>query len=98
MSELEGHVVEFARDAHGSRFVQFKMEIATPREKQILIDEVSYEAVSLMQNVLATTLSKISSSTGTPDQRWTLAERMLGKMYTLCKQQHACRVVQCALI
>ena len=97
MAELEGHVVDFARDAHGSRFVQFKMETATHEEKQRLVNEVCRDAVGLMQNVFGNYVIQNFFEHGTPSQRWMLAERMLGKMRSLCKQQHGCRVVQCAL-
>jgi pumilio RNA-binding family len=40
LTEIKGHVVEFSGDQHGSRFIQQKLEGATPEEKQALFDGI----------------------------------------------------------
>jgi hypothetical protein len=34
LSDLVGHVMEFAEDQHGSRFIQQKLETACKKEKE----------------------------------------------------------------
>mmetsp|Transcript_43610 Transcript_43610/g.69747 ORF Transcript_43610/g.69747 Transcript_43610/m.69747 type:complete len:959 (+) Transcript_43610:373-3249(+) len=98
MEELTGHVVEFSRDAHGSRFVQFKMETATIEEKQILVDEVAEDAIGLMQDTFGNYVIQNFMEHATDGQRVTLGKTMKGHMVQLSSQAHGCRVVQRAII
>lgn len=40
LRDVQKHVVEFAQDQHGSRFIQQKLERAQPNEKQMVFNEV----------------------------------------------------------
>merc|ERR1719219_472453 len=40
LSDLANHVVEFSQDQHGSRFIQQKLERATPAEKEMVFNEI----------------------------------------------------------
>ncbi|KAL3073986.1 hypothetical protein niasHT_039540 [Heterodera trifolii] len=51
LTDLGNHVVEFAQDQHGSRFIQQKLERANPKEKQAVFDEVIQHAQQLMTDV-----------------------------------------------
>ncbi|VDL74293.1 unnamed protein product [Nippostrongylus brasiliensis] len=48
ITDIISHVVEFAKDQHGSRFIQQKLERASAKEKQLLFDEVLVNAHALM--------------------------------------------------
>ncbi|ETN70475.1 RNA binding repeat protein, Pumilio-family [Necator americanus] len=51
ITDILSHVVEFAKDQHGSRFIQQKLERASVKEKQLLFDEVLANAHALMVDV-----------------------------------------------
>ena len=51
LTDLSGHVLEFAQDQHGSRFIQQKLEMASKDEKDKIFDEISPSALSLMTDV-----------------------------------------------
>ena len=38
LSDLTGHVMEFAEDQHGSRFIQQKLETASKQEKESIFN------------------------------------------------------------
>jgi len=49
--DIVGHIVEFSGDQHGSRFIQQKLETATPAEKQMVFKEILPNALQLMVDV-----------------------------------------------
>ena len=60
--EIEGHVVEFSSDQHGSRFIQTKIETAPNEEKQLVFNEILPEhALSLMSDVFGNYVSNIAA-------------------------------------
>jgi len=98
MSELVGNVVEFSRDAHGSRFIQFKMETATPEEKELLVREVAEDSVGLMQDTFGNYVMQNFLEHTSTDLRLILGNTMKGHMVELSSQAHGCRVVQRAIL
>ncbi|KAM9054145.1 pumilio homolog 2 isoform 9-T11 [Megaptera novaeangliae] len=51
LRDLIGHIVEFSQDQHGSRFIQQKLERATPAERQMVFNEILQAAYQLMTDV-----------------------------------------------
>ncbi|EMP26140.1 Pumilio like protein 2 [Chelonia mydas] len=51
LRDLVGHIVEFSQDQHGSRFIQQKLERATPAERQMVFAEILQAAYQLMTDV-----------------------------------------------
>ncbi|KAM6355385.1 pumilio homolog 2 isoform 5-T8 [Podargus strigoides] len=51
LRDLVGHIVEFSQDQHGSRFIQQKLERATPAERQMVFNEILQAAYQLMTDV-----------------------------------------------
>jgi len=49
--ELMGHIVEFSRDSHGSRLVQFKMETGAPEERRAFVAEALPHILSLARDL-----------------------------------------------
>ncbi len=69
LSELRGHIVEFARDQHGSRFIQQKLESASVDEKNIVFTEIIPEAGKLMVDVFGNYVIQKFFEFGTDDQK-----------------------------
>ncbi|XP_053383267.1 pumilio homolog 2-like isoform X3 [Mercenaria mercenaria] len=97
LKDLINHVVEFSQDQHGSRFIQQKLERATPQEKQMVFNEILSAAYSLMTDVFGNYVIQKFFEFGTPEQKQTLAQRLRGHVLPLALQMYGCRVIQKAL-
>ncbi|XP_074657260.1 pumilio homolog 1-like [Tubulanus polymorphus] len=97
LKDLVNHVVEFSQDQHGSRFIQQKLERATPAEKAMVFNEILTAAYSLMTDVFGNYVIQKFFEFGTPDQKQTLAQRVRGHVLPLALQMYGCRVIQKAL-
>ncbi|XP_055870980.1 pumilio homolog 2-like isoform X2 [Biomphalaria glabrata] len=97
LKDLVNHVVEFSQDQHGSRFIQQKLERATPQEKSMVFGEILSAAYSLMTDVFGNYVIQKFFEFGTPDQKQTLAQRVRGHVLPLALQMYGCRVIQKAL-
>eukprot|EP00727_Mastigamoeba_balamuthi_P012133 m51a1_g7542 putative maternal protein pumilio (845) ;mRNA; r:70110-73424 len=95
--DIAGHVVEWAQDQHGSRFIQQKLETATSAEKQAILKEVMPSALELMSDVFGNYVIQKFFEYGTDDQRRTLVEAVEGHVVALTTQMYGCRVIQKAL-
>jgi len=97
VGELRGNIVEFARDASGSRYLQFLNESASEEVKEMLIDEVCKDAVPLMQDTFGNYVIQNLMEHASMPQRIKLGERMKTKMVALSCNAHGTRVVQRAI-
>ncbi|XP_064652668.1 pumilio homolog 1-like isoform X16 [Lineus longissimus] len=97
LKDLVNHVVEFSQDQHGSRFIQQKLERATPAEKVMVFNEILTAAYSLMTDVFGNYVIQKFFEFGSPDQKQTLAQRVRGHVLPLALQMYGCRVIQKAL-
>ncbi|BFZ21222.1 hypothetical protein BsWGS_24261 [Bradybaena similaris] len=97
LKDLVNHVVEFSQDQHGSRFIQQKLERATPQEKSMVFGEILSAAYSLMTDVFGNYVIQKFFEFGTPEQKQTLAQRVRGHVLPLALQMYGCRVIQKAL-
>ena len=97
VEELRGHVVAFALDSHGSRFLQYQMELAKEEDRDALVREVLPFAPTLMQDTFGNYVLQNFLEHASPDSRRALADTMRGSMLRLSMQAHGCRVVQRAL-
>lgn len=97
LKELHGHVVEFAQDQHGSRFIQQKLEQANVSEKTMVFTEILSQAYSLMTDVFGNYVIQKFFEFGTPEQKQVLAQRVRGQVLPLALQMYGCRVIQKAL-
>lgn len=80
LRDLANHIVEFSQDQHGSRFIQQKLERATPAEKQMVFSEILTAAYSLMTDVFGNYVIQKFFEFGTPEQKTTLAQKVMGKL------------------
>ncbi|XP_076037610.1 pumilio homolog 2-like isoform X3 [Oratosquilla oratoria] len=97
LRDLANHIVEFSQDQHGSRFIQQKLEKATPAEKQMVFSEILQAAYSLMTDVFGNYVIQKFFEFGTPEQKTVLANKIRGHVLPLALQMYGCRVIQKAL-
>ena len=76
LSDLANHVVEFSQDQHGSRFIQQKLERASPAEKEMVFNEILASAHSLMTDVFGNYVIQKFFEHGTPDQKTALVHKV----------------------
>ncbi|RXM30439.1 Pumilio-like 2 [Acipenser ruthenus] len=97
LRDLIGHIVEFSQDQHGSRFIQQKLERATPAERQMVFSEILQAAYQLMTDVFGNYVIQKFFEFGSMDQKLALATRIRGHVLPLALQMYGCRVIQKAL-
>ncbi|KAI6244224.1 hypothetical protein M3Y99_00095500 [Aphelenchoides fujianensis] len=97
LTELVGHVAEFARDQHGSRFIQQKLERASMREKQMIFDEIIADAPTLMTDVFSNYVVQRFFEHGTADQKHQLVAAIKGDVLKLALHMYGCRILQKAI-
>ena len=97
LCDLEKHIVEFSQDQHGSRFIQQKLERATPSEKELVFTEILPSSWNLMTDVFGNYVIQKFFEFGTEEQKVGLAERISGHVLPLALQMYGCRVIQKAL-
>ncbi|XP_063298192.1 pumilio homolog 2 [Pelobates fuscus] len=97
LRDLIGHIVEFSQDQHGSRFIQQKLERATPSERQVVFSEILQAAYQLMTDVFGNYVIQKFFEFGSMDQKLALATRIRGHVLPLALQMYGCRVIQKAL-
>ena len=79
------------------RFIQQKLERATPSEKAMVFGEILSAAYSLMTDVFGNYVIQKFFEFGTSEQKQTLAQRVRGHVLPLALQMYGCRVIQKAL-
>lgn len=94
LHEIYDHVVEFAGDQHGSRFIQQKLETANSEVKEKIFKELEPNALQLMQDVFGNYVIQKFFEHGDQTQKRILAAKMKGHVMALTNQMYACRVVQ----
>ncbi|KAG1138019.1 hypothetical protein G6F46_011029 [Rhizopus delemar] len=97
LKDIDGHIVEFSGDQHGSRFIQQKLETANSDEKQMVFEEVLPNALQLMTDVFGNYVLQKFFEHGNQMQKTILAKQMEGHVLSLSLQMYGCRVVQKAL-
>ncbi|KAH9078272.1 hypothetical protein Ae201684P_019363 [Aphanomyces euteiches] len=95
--DARGHIVEFAKDQHGSRFIQQKLETAKTDIKDIVFSEVFPVALALMTDVFGNYVVQKFFDHGNPDHVLQLMHIINGRMIDLALQMYGCRVIQKAL-
>merc|ERR1719259_739391 len=97
LRDLSGHIVEFSQDQHGSRFIQQKLERATPGDKQMVFNEILNASYSLMTDVFGNYVIQKFFEFGSSEQKSVLGARIRGHVLPLALQMYGCRVIQKAL-
>mmetsp|Transcript_6634 Transcript_6634/g.28288 ORF Transcript_6634/g.28288 Transcript_6634/m.28288 type:complete len:1062 (-) Transcript_6634:2177-5362(-) len=94
LGELKGHVVEFATDQHGSRFIQQQLEVASQEEVQIVLTETLEDVQILMMDVFGNYVVQKLLEYGGKQAVQLIAAELSGRMLTLSLHMYGCRVVQ----
>ena len=94
VQDIYGHIVEFAGDQHGSRFIQQKLESANSDDKDNVFAELKPNIIPLMKDVFGNYVIQKFFEHGDQVQKKALAGMMMGKVADLSTQMYACRVVQ----
>lgn len=97
LKDIYGHIVEFTKDQHGSRFIQQKLPTASEEEKEVAFNEIRDISYELMTDVFGNYVIQKFFEHGSDTQRQVLLEYMTGNIYELSLQMYGCRVVQRAL-
>lgn len=61
LRDIVNHFVEFSMDQHGSRFIQQKLERATPQEKEMVFREILASSHTLMTDVFGNYVIQVST-------------------------------------
>jgi len=94
LGDLSGHVLHFAQDQHGSRFIQQKLETATKDEKDKLWEELSPLALSLMTDVFGNYVIQKFVEFGSEEHQQNILILVLPHVESLTVQMYGCRVIQ----
>ncbi|CAH8843539.1 unnamed protein product [Trichobilharzia szidati] len=97
LRDLMNHIVEFAQDQYGSRFIQQKLEQASAVDKTSVFREILPHAYSLMVDVFGNYVIQKFFELGTPEQKQILGQRIRGQVLSLSLQMYGCRVIQKAV-
>lgn len=95
--DVTNYYVEFSMDQHGSRFIQQKLERASPSEKDMVFREIISSAYTLMTDVFGNYVIQKFFEHGSEEHRLRLAECIHGQVINLALQMYGCRVIQKAL-
>ncbi|CAH8527080.1 unnamed protein product [Heterobilharzia americana] len=97
LRDLVNHIVEFAQDQYGSRFIQQKLEQASAVDKTSVFREILPHAYNLMVDVFGNYVIQKFFELGTPEQKQILGQRIRGQVLSLSLQMYGCRVIQKAV-
>lgn len=97
LKDIYGHVVEFTKDQHGSRFIQQRLPSASDEEKEVVFNDIREISYELMTDVFGNYVIQKFFEHGSTTQKEVLLECMKNNIYNLSLQMYGCRVVQRAL-
>lgn len=95
LQDIAGHVVEFSKDQHGSRFIQHKLTTATEANRNMVYREIiPNHVISSAQNVFGNYVLQRLCELGTPEERASIARTLQGHIVMLSLDIYGCRVLQ----
>ncbi|CAF0863631.1 unnamed protein product [Brachionus calyciflorus] len=97
LRDIINHFVEFSMDQHGSRFIQQKLERASPAEKDLVFREILPSSHLLMTDVFGNYVIQKFFEHGSPEHKAAFASKLRGNVLSLALQMYGCRVIQKAL-
>ncbi|CAG7835810.1 unnamed protein product [Allacma fusca] len=97
LRDLTNCIVDFAQDQYGSRFLQQKLERASPLERQLVFNEIIGRAYPLMMDVFGNYVIQKFFDFGSPEQKSIIVQKIRGNVLHLALQMYGCRVIQKAL-
>jgi len=97
VEEILPSISEFMQDQHGSRFLQSKLDEASPQERQLMFEAILADAASHAGDVFGNFVIQKFFDVGTVEQRRVLAQQLIPDLLKLSCETHGCRVVQKAI-
>ena len=97
LEDIRTHMLEFAKDQFGSRFIQKKLESVDGDDKHMVFAEITPEIVSLMNHKYANYVVQKFFEFGSDDQKIVLVEKLQGNVLFLTMEVYGCRVIQKAI-
>lgn len=94
LNDIVSHGYEFAKDQHGSRFIQQELANSSDADKELFFKEIRTNAIDLMTDVFGNYVIQKYFEHGTTVQKKVLFESMRGSFNSLSLQMYGCRVVQ----
>jgi mRNA-binding protein PUF3 len=94
LSDIISHGYEFAKDQHGSRFIQQELSTAPDDIVELFFKEIRNNALDLMTDVFGNYVIQKYFEHGSIVQKKVLFESMRGSFNFLSLQMYGCRVVQ----
>ncbi|KAG2570711.1 pumilio homolog 1-like isoform X1 [Panicum virgatum] len=92
--DVMGHVKEVSMDQYGSRFIQQKLENASPDDREKIFPEILSNAIALTTDVFGNYVIQKFFEFATESQLIQLADQLKGHILQLSLQMYGCRVVQ----
>lgn len=86
--DIKGYIVEFCLDQNGSRFIQQRLEVADPVEKQAVMDEVIPSIMDLLNDVFGNYVVQKLFEFGTDSMLKELKRALEGSMLKLSLQMY----------
>ena len=86
--DIKGHVVEFCLDQNGSRFIQQRLEVAEPNEKDSVMDEIVPAIKELQNDVFGNYVVQKLYEFGTDKMKTDLKGTLDGNMLLLSLQMY----------
>ncbi|TMW56549.1 hypothetical protein Poli38472_006559 [Pythium oligandrum] len=97
LTTIRGHLIQFARDQTGSRFIQQRLEKADEQARSEAFAEIFPHALLLMTDVFGNYVIQKLFDHGSVEQQRLLVNQMKKNMVSLALQVYGCRVIQKAL-
>lgn len=97
LSDIKEHVIEFATDQHGSRFIQQRLEGASQEELDAVLHHALADAHRLITDVFGNYVVQKLLEHGGDNAVNAIAQNLEGRMLSLSLHMYGCRVVQKAL-
>lgn len=97
LTDIVSHVVEFASDADGSKFIQIKLNDATDSRKEMIFREMRPYLRRLMSNTFGNFVVQKFFDIGTMRHKLDIIEEIRFNFQMLSLHKYGCRVVQKAI-
>lgn len=97
LNEIISHVVEFAKDFDGSKFIQRKLDDATENRKEAIFREMRPHLHTLAMDTFGNFVVQKFFDVGSESQKETIITLIRGNFGIFSLNKYACRVVQTAI-
>lgn len=94
LKEIKDHIVEFSTDQYGSRFIQQKLESASPEDVADVLAQATVSAHRLMTDVFGNYVVQKLLDHGGEEARKVFSKELQGRMLAMSLHMYGCRVVQ----